>query len=119
MKKMLLVLVTTLFVVLFSCDKANYLDSADCTDNTPTYTQDVAPIMATSCAITACHDAATVAAGIQLDTYDTVVLNAEDDHFLCSINHGNDCDAMPIGLPKLSDASISAITCWIKNGFAE
>lgn len=121
MRYLLSILVLGAFLV--SCDKHEhggdnhlYSDNYDCSDTIPTY-EDVKIIFNTSCATTGCHNASSAKHGIKLDTKDNVVKNFEEHSMLCVINHGEDCEPMPIGAPKLSDEEIKIITCWMNHGF--
>lgn len=88
----------------------------DCTTNKPTYTNNIAAIMNTSCATTGCHNAATKAAGYDLSTYNATKSASANSKFLKSIKHESGADKMPQGGSKLSDATINQIECWINNG---
>jgi hypothetical protein len=130
MKNLIITLTAfTFFATISSCKKedddhhaggtqnSDYINAADCTGSSPTYTADVAPITETICATSGCHNAATASHGLDLEGYDAVKNNFNDHNLLCAINHANGCDPMPKGLPKLSDAQIKTITCWAKNNF--
>lgn len=125
MKKVLLFSLFASVILVNACkkedeeehDAAYYTASANCSavvDSLNTFTLSVKAIMENSCAVTGCHNATTKADGIDLADYATAkdeFLNAEA---LCTINH--DCEAMPKGGSKLSDAVIAQLTCWVKNG---
>lgn len=96
---------------------SDYIEAADCTGQTPTYTADIAPILDLNCALSGCHNAATATHGLSLEGYDAASGNFNLHNLLCAINHTEECNAMPQGQPKLADADILAITCWAKNGF--
>ena len=128
MKKILLFFLFSSVVILNACkkeseeehDAAYYTASANCNtvvDSLNTFTLSVKAIMESNCAVTGCHNAITKADGTDFSDYATAkdeFLNAEA---LCTINH--DCEAMPKGGAKLSDAVIAQLTCWVKNGCKE
>jgi hypothetical protein len=82
-------------------------------------TDDVAPILNSRCATSGCHTAITASHGLNLNGYQVVKATFDQHKILCSINHGNECNAMPRGSSKLSEAEIITITCWAKNGFLQ
>ncbi len=94
-----------------------YLEATDCTGNSPSYAEDVAPILNARCATSGCHTALTPSHGLNLQGYQVVKSSFNQHKILCSINHGSECDAMPKGSAKLSEAQIITMTCWAKNGF--
>lgn len=130
MKKSVLVialLTFTFFATISSCKdddhhadgipNSDYINAADCTGTSPTYTANVAPITETKCAISGCHNAATASHGLIIEGYDALKNNFNDHNLLCAINHTSGCEPMPKDQPKLSDAEIKTITCWAKNNF--
>lgn len=112
-KKFLGIALFCAVTALFSCTQ-DPLKDFDCTGSTPTYTTDVAPIMAANC--TGCHGATSPSGNVDLTTYAKVKAAG---NLFCSVNHDNGCDAMPQGAAKLSDADIKKIACWINNGYTE
>ncbi len=113
----------TLFVVA-SCKKdssnPDYPADADCSsivsaDNT--YTNSIKAILDASCANAGCHDAITASEGIDLSNFTNAKHAFEHKDALCTIHHGSGCKPMPDGSPKLSDATINKIDCWVKNGY--
>ncbi len=99
---------------------STYTEAADCTSNNPTYTNDIKAILDANCATAGCHNATTASSGIDLSDYNGSASAVNTSSFLCSIHHGDgDCSHMPQGGPKMSDANITAITCWVKNGMPQ
>ena len=109
-----------------SCGKdsttVDYTANADCSaivsaDNT--YTNGIKAIIDGNCATAGCHNAATASEGIDMSDYAKTKNVFKNKDALCTIHHGSGCKAMPDGLPKLSDATINMIDCWVKNGYVE
>lgn len=109
-----------------SCGKdntsADYTANADCSaivsaDNT--YNNGIKAIIDAKCATAGCHNAFTASEGIDMSDYAKTKNVFEKKDALCTIHHGTGCKAMPDGQPKLSDATINQIDCWVKNGYLE
>ena len=115
------VLVLLLLAVGCTKDTAREFKPALCDTLTRTYTIDVAPIMNTNCAISSCHDAASMANGIRLDGFIDVVntINSPSVDFLCAIKHEGTCFPMPKGAAKLPDNVVNMLDCWVKNGMPQ
>jgi hypothetical protein len=96
-----------------------YLDTADCSGITVTYTADVKPVFDASCATSGCHDAASAQHSVILDNYANSKASFEAHTLLCSINHGSDCAHMPQGGAMLTFEQIQKITCWAQGGFPQ
>mgnify|MGYP001400444497 CR=1 FL=1 len=105
-------------MLLGSCSKSD-LQTYDCQDTLITYTDDIAPIMASNCSISGCHNATAKAHGIDLSSYSSVVSESTRSRFLGAIQHLPGYDAMPEGRAKLDDSDIQTISCWIEGGKAE
>lgn len=101
-----------------SCSKDD-TPSSTCTGATPTYTADIADILNASCAYAGCHGGSFPADGLDLSTYSKAKNASLNGKVLASIKQQGGAKAMPIGAPKLSDALISKIDCWIQNGAPE
>lgn len=63
-----------------------------------------------------CHAGSDPVAGFVIDSYETLHPFAENGGLLCTIEHGDDCQAMPVDAPKLPDCDIELIRSWIANG---
>ncbi len=114
-----------IFGILFfmlSCSKdetSNTNNSLDCSANKPTYKNDIASILNSSCALSGCHSAASKSAGFDLSTFSGAKSASGSGSFLKSIKHESGSSKMPQGGSKLPDATITKIECWIKNGTPE
>jgi hypothetical protein len=109
-------------IVGFAACKKNkyvtrYTKSASCDNNTPTYSSSVKTILDINCNTAGCHTASSKRGGIQLDTYSTSKNDFQNGKSLCTVYH--DCKPMPQSKPKMSDADIKTLTCWVKNGCPE
>ena len=100
-------------------DKADKLypaQAATCDTTAATFSAVVRPVLENNCAISGCHDAATAESGYVLDTYAGAQRAAANTQLLGTINHASGYQAMPQGLPKLSDCDIAKITSWVNAG---
>lgn len=116
LKKVVSIALFLAFVV--SCQKED-IQTFDCTGVTPTYTADIKSIIDANCATSGCHNAASHQEGIDLSTYAKVKSESEKDRFLGAIQHKSGYQPMPDDAPKLSDALIQKISCWVQNGQPE
>lgn len=116
----------SLLLGVASCGKdntnADYTANADCSaivsaDNT--YNNSIKAIIDANCATAGCHNAFTATEGIDMSDYAKTKNVFENKPALCSIHHGSGCEPMPDNLPKLSDAIINKIDCWVKSGYPE
>lgn len=94
-------------------------ETIDCSNTAPTYTLDVKPILDANCATSGCHDAATKKDGKDFSTYESTIQHTSNDAFLGAIQHKSGFSPMPRNAPKLSDADIKTLTCWVENGVPE
>jgi hypothetical protein len=118
MYKVLSVFSITCILVVLSCSKDEET-TADCSGITPTYNNDIAPIMNLSCATSGCHTAIFPADGLDLSTYSKVKSASLNGKVLQSIKHLSGVDAMPKGAAKLSTDKITKVECWIQAGAPE
>lgn len=82
-----------------------------------TYTSHIAKLMTDHCI--KCHGTGgsyEPAHGIALDSYASVAAESKKKHFMGSIHQEEGYDAMPRKAPKLNDADIALIECWIQTG---
>jgi mono/diheme cytochrome c family protein len=115
MKKLLIC--TVVFAAIFAaCKKDAAIPTVDCTGATPTYTANVKAIFDTNCSFSGCHDSVTKEQGYDLSTYAGSKSASAKKELLGSINRTSGYDPMPKGSPKMSDADIKNITCWVNNG---
>ncbi len=93
-----------------------YPGAANCdTTATPAYASTVVPILSANCY--SCHaGAATLGAGIQLDTYNGLKAKANDGKLLKAINHDAGASPMPKNSNKLSTCNIVKIRRWVNAG---
>lgn len=106
-----------LILIIFSCSKTDTTDYAGIAvcSSVPTYTNNVATILNTSCALSGCHNNS-AKAGINLSNYEQASSQFKtNSKNLISIHHGSGVEAMPRNSAKLSDASINTLDCWVKN----
>ncbi len=89
--------------------------SGNCDTADISYSRDINPIIAISCAISGCHHAGTVET-FPLASYHDVKAEAETGLLLKSINHEPGVAAMPKSASKLTDCDIGRITAWINAG---
>jgi mono/diheme cytochrome c family protein len=79
------------------------------------YATTVVPILSANCY--SCHSgAASLGAGIQLDTYNGAKVKVSDGTLLKSINHEAGISPMPKNGNKLSSCNIAQIRRWINAG---
>ncbi len=98
-------------------DTTDYAAIAVCSGTTPTYTADIANILNTNCATSACHSASSAKSGINLSTYTSASSQFKtNSKNLISIHHGSGVDQMPKNASKLAEATINKLDCWVKNG---
>ena len=105
----------SLCFILTSCDNSSD-DMFDCDGITPTYTADVKPILDASCAKSGCHDAFTVQNGVNLSNYSTASAISQEERFLGVIHHREGFPPMPFDGPKLPQAQLQILSCWVQNG---
>jgi hypothetical protein len=98
--------------------------AADCIGITPTYTNEILPIMEASCAYSGCHLDASPG---RFDSYAGLLPYLEDNSFRQRViseradaNRGMPPDYAPSGRPKdLTDEELQLIECWLDAGFPE
>ena len=100
---------------LVSCKK-EAVDIFDCSGLTPTYTADIKPILDASCAKSGCHNAATAKKGVNLSTFASASSVSQEARFLGAIQHKQGYAKMPDDGPKLPDAQVELLTCWVQAG---
>jgi mono/diheme cytochrome c family protein len=93
-----------------------YPGTASCdTTAASTYATTVMPILSSNCYN--CHaGAATLGAGIQLDTYNGLKAKVNDGKLLKAINHEAGTSPMPKNGNKLSTCNIAKIRRWVNAG---
>ncbi len=106
------------FFVCMSCSKEDAAP-VECSGVTPTYTNDIAPILNASCALSGCHTSAFPSDGIDLSSYQKAKSASLNGKVLASMKHSSGAKAMPLGGAKLPDANIRKVECWIAGGAPE
>jgi hypothetical protein len=92
-------------------------DPCDTTNKTISYATTISGIMASDCATSGCHDAASQAGGYILSTYQGVYTAAiTNNRLMGSILHQSGFVAMPQGGAQLSSCKIAQISKWINQG---
>lgn len=90
---------------------------AECDSTNVSFTTTVLPILTASCNYSSCHNTTDNAGGIALDTYDAVVISANNGGLLGSIKGRNgNAATMPKGTLALDDCTIGKIENWVNNG---
>jgi hypothetical protein len=76
----------------------------------------VLPMMNLSCNSGGCHNTTSAAAGVILDTYSGVKVQAGNGRLIGSISHAGGYSAMPKGGAKFTTCNIAKIQQWITAG---
>lgn len=118
MKKLFVSALAFALLIALGCKKEE-VQVFDCAGLTPTYTADIKAILDANCNTSGCHDVNTSSGNIDLTTYAKAKSESVKDRFLGSIQHKSGYRAMPDNEPKLSDALIQKISCWVQNGSPE
>jgi hypothetical protein len=108
------ILVIFLLSVACSC---KHVVKYDCTGVTPTYNQNIKPILDATCALSGCHGNGGDA--FDLATYAGAADAAKKKSFMGSIQHKPFYQKMPKDAEMLTDTQIHLISCWIENGTPE
>ena len=126
MKKRLLLLVSLIAVLTYSCKDDETPDNNNNNNNQPqelcdslniTYDAHIKAIVDANCNTSSCH--AVGAGGFMLGSYSDVKTAAMKENFLGAIRHEQGYKAMPAGGAKMSDEIIQQFECWEKLGFQE
>jgi hypothetical protein len=91
-----------------SCDTANI-----------TYTKNIKPLFASTCATSGCHTGPSPASGINLSTYEGTKAAVNAGRILGAINWDSGFQQMPRNQPKLDKCTIEAVKLWIDKGALE
>ncbi len=118
MKSVIFLLGFLAIIALESCGNENP-DMFDCSGTSPTYTVQIKPILDSSCAKSGCHDATTAQNGVNLSSYASASTISQQDRFLGVIQHRAGFPQMPDDGPKLPDAQIELLSCWVEHGSPE
>jgi mono/diheme cytochrome c family protein len=96
-----------------------YPETANCNTDDMSYTNDVWPVINSSCV--GCHGGAAPAGGIPLKNYDDIAASAAIPSgtygsLYGTISHSPGNSPMPKNAPMLSDCTIAQIKAWIEQG---
>jgi hypothetical protein len=106
-------------ILLFSAFGCKHVVEYDCTGVTPTYTQNIKPILDATCARAGCHGANDPEAGINLSNYADAAAASKNKNFMGAIQQLPLYHKMPQDADRLPDAQIHQLFCWIENGSPE
>lgn len=90
------------------------LASGNCVATNVSFANTVLPTLRTNC--TGCHSGTTPSAGIDLNSYATVKVQAANGKLVGSISHAAGYIAMPSATVSLSACEISQIKAWVTEG---
>lgn len=115
-----IICILSIFAILSSCSKNSkeaILEGLEACDTTSTaYSAEIKPILDQFCNTSGCHNATSVAAGYNFESYDNVKNAALGSRFLGSIRHESGFSSMPKGSDKLTDCQIQKIEIWVRKG---
>jgi hypothetical protein len=114
----LIIASTAGMVIGISSCKTSSVAKNPCAGIATSYTTDIKPILDANCA-SSCHSAEKHMHHLDLSTYESVKAESGNPEFLGAINHESNYTPMPKNHPKLDDASIQKIQCWVQNGAAQ
>ena len=109
-----------LFAILLiaSISSCKHVVKYDCTGTTPTYTDNVKPILDATCGGHECHIGPS-AGDLDFSTYSGAAEASKKKSFMGSIQHMPFYEKMPKNGSRLTDSQIHVISCWIENGSPE
>jgi hypothetical protein len=88
--------------------------SGNCVATNVSFSNTVLPTLKTNC--TGCHSGSTPSAGIDLNSYATVKVQATNGKLVGSISHAAGYIAMPSATVSISACEISQIKAWVTEG---
>jgi hypothetical protein len=88
--------------------------SGNCVATNVSFATTISPILKTNC--TGCHSGTTPSAGIDLNSYATVKVQAANGKLVGAISHAAGYIAMPSATVSLSACEISQIKAWVTEG---
>lgn len=83
------------------------------------YKSDILPILEPNCASSGCHNDKSRKHNISVLNLDDLKKAASIGVLLGTIKHEKGYPKMPMFKPKLKEADIQKIECWVKNGMKE
>lgn len=89
----------------------------DCDRENVTYSETIAPIMATNC--NSCHSGGSPSADIITANYEGLRIIALSGQLVGSVNHEQDFSPMPQGQPQLGECPREQIAAWVNDGAPE
>jgi mono/diheme cytochrome c family protein len=107
------VLVLSVSSCYYDKEEVLYPDSI-CDTADVRYSTTVQPVLNSNCV--SCHGGSTPSAGIKLDTYDGVSIQAANGRLWGAVSHSNNFSPMPKNANKLSDCSLAKIKKWLDAG---
>jgi hypothetical protein len=120
MRKVTSFFIFSAITLFFSCTKNNKEDilagQGPCNTTVTTYGEVVKPILDQFCNTSGCHNNVSLAAGLNLEDYNSLKPIALGDRFLGSLKHQSGFSPMPKGGDKLTDCQIEKIEKWVING---
>jgi hypothetical protein len=92
--------------------------TATCDTTTAKFATFVSPLMASKCATSGCHNAASASAGANLSTYTSIkaYITANKATYLGSMKQTSGYSSMPKGNAKFADCDIKKLEVWINAG---
>ncbi|MFN3554584.1 MAG: hypothetical protein ACK4VN_01330 [Bacteroidales bacterium] len=117
-RRLLQALAACLFMVFLitpACSSDSEDDIApECNLQNVTYSQTIAPIMATHC--NSCHSGSSPTAGIVTATFEGLRVIALSGQLVGSVEHQQGFAAMPPGQPQLGECPRKQIGAWVNSG---
>ena len=113
--------------LIFACTKDSTDDPMDpntggdpnsmmCDTDGITFSAVVQPLLSANCATSGCHNSATMQSGLDLATYNSAKVIADDGRLTGVINHASGFPSMPRNASKLAQCTIDRIQSWINAG---
>lgn len=81
------------------------------------YATNVAPVLSSFCV--GCHGGSTPSAGIRLDTYNDVKIQAANGRLWGAISHATSYSPMPKNATQLNTCNLAKIKIWLDEGYPD
>jgi hypothetical protein len=121
MKNIHIIFTSVCLVIVFASLESCYYDKEEvlypdsiCDTADVRYSTIIQPVLSSNCV--SCHGGSTPSAGIKLDTYEGVSIQAANGRLWGAISHTGNFSPMPKNAAKLSDCSITKIKKWLDAG---
>lgn len=114
----LILLLLPVVIAYSSCyyDKGELLyPETVCDTTTVKFSTTIIPILTANC--TSCHGGPTPSAGIRLDAYQGVQMQAANGRLWGSVSHSTNYSPMPKNANKLNACNLAKIRKWLDAGF--